>query len=450
MSGESADVLVLGAGVAGLAAAEVLCDAGLHVLLLEARERIGGRIYTVRPPETELPVELGAEFVHGRPREVWELVHRAGLPTRAVEGERWYVEGGKLRPAGAVFSAVDEIFEGLHPSAPDQSFQEFLERNCADCPRRAKEQAAEFVSGFHAADPARISVQSLLAGMQADEQIEGRRGFRILIGYDTLVAHMLAAIDPQRLMLRVGTAVKAVEWQRASVRMAADCAGVQSSFSAPRAVITLPLGVLKASSSEGAVQFTPAVPAEPLARLEMGSAVRVGLLFRQRFWEDDTLASQAGKILASMSFVFSEDGWFPTWWTAMPERLALLTGWAGGARAKKLALTGEEFMVARGLESLARIFGLQRATLEGLLQAHYIHDWDADPFSRGAYSYAAVGGARSPHILSQPLQETLFLAGEATEFTGHSGTVHGAIATGRRAAQQVLAAVRDTKQLRTA
>lgn len=448
MRTESADVLVLGAGVAGLAAAEVLCDAGLHVLLLEARERIGGRIYTVRSSETELPVELGAEFIHGRPREIWELVHRADLPAREVQGERWYVEGGKLSPAGEVLSAVDEIFERLDPSAPDQSFQEFLDRNCADCPQRAKERAAAFVSGFHAADPARIGVHSLIAGMQADEQIEGSRGFRIVGGYDRLFAHMLAAIDPQRLTLCLRTVVKMVEWERGAVQMVAESATGQSSFSAPRAIITLPLGVLKASSYEGAVQFAPAVPAEPLAKLEMGSAVRVGLLFRQRFWEDEAIAARAGKSLANMSFVFSEDHWFSTWWTTMPTGSPLLTGWAGGTRAKKLALTGEEVMVGRALESLGSIFGLERSTLEELLKGHYVHDWDADPFSRGAYSYAAVGGAGAPRILSQPLKNTLFLAGEATEFTGHSGTVHGAIASGRRAAHQVLAAVRVPQRRR--
>ena len=441
MSDESADVLVLGAGVAGLAAAEILCDAGLHVLLLEARERIGGRIYTARPPETELPVELGAEFIHGQPREIWELVHRAGLPTLEVEGERWYAEDSELT-AGEVFSAADEIFERLDPSAPDQSFREFLERNCADCSQRAKERAAAFVSGFHAADPARISVHSLIAGMQADEQIEGSRGFRILGGYDTLVAHMLTAIEPQRLTLCLRTVVRVVEWERGAVQMAAEADGGQSSFSAPRAIITLPLGVLKASSYEGAVQFSPVLPAESFAKLEMGSAVRVGLLFGERFWEDEALAARAGKSLANMSFVFSQDDWFPTWWTTMPTRSPRLTGWAGGTRARKLALTGEEFMVGRALESLGGIFGLERSTLEGLLEGHYVHDWDADPFSRGAYSYAAVGGAESPRILSQPLQDTLFLAGEATEFTGHSGTVHGAIASGHRAAQQVLAVAR--------
>jgi monoamine oxidase len=143
-----------------------------------------------------------------------------------------------------------------------------------------------------------------------------------------------------------------------------------------------------------------------------------------------------------MSFVFSQDDWFPTWWTTMPTRSSLLTGWAGGTRAKKLALTGEEFMVERALESLGRVLGLERSTLEGQLEGHYVHDWDADPFSRGAYSYAAVGGAGAPRILSQPLEETLFLAGEATDVRGNSGTVHGAIASGRRAAHQVLAVVR--------
>jgi monoamine oxidase len=117
-------------------------------------------------------------------------------------------------------------------------------------------------------------------------------------------------------------------------------------------------------------------------------------------------------------------------------------GWAGGAAAERLAGGGNDSLIERALDSLTRVLGVERAGVDEQLEAAYTHDWLADPFSRGAYSYLPVGGVEAQETLARPVAGTLFFAGEATNTDGPVGTVHGALATGMRAALEVLESLR--------
>jgi monoamine oxidase len=433
---ERSDVVVIGAGIAGLAAAQALGEAGLHVSVLEARDRVGGRIWTLHPTGTDVPIELGAEFIHGRPREIWNIVREAKLDTYEVEGDRWRVESGNLTLGGRVFWAMDELFKRMDPSAPDQSFHDFLEHSCRDFPEEVQVWARAFVSGFHAADPKRISIHSLIKGMRADDEIEGDRAFRIVPGYETLVWHVYSRIDPRFVRMHLNTPVQEVRWSKGRVEVAT---GSRELFAANAAVVTVPLGVLKApASTPGSIRFEPELSAKkpPLDKLEMGPVIRITLQFRERFWE--SIRGEEGKSLANMSFLFSHDDWFPTWWTTMPRKSPLLTGWAAGARAHRLARQGKDFVVDQALAALTRLLKLERTELESLLASAHTHDWENDPWSRGAYSYVTVNGGGAEAALAAPLEGTLFFAGEAADYSGHNGTVHGALASARRAAEAVL------------
>ena len=119
-------------------------------------------------------------------------------------------------------------------------------------------------------------------------------------------------------------------------------------------------------------------------------------------------------------------------------RSPILTGWAGGPAAERLALRGEESVVGRALDSLTCLLGFMRERLADLLIAWYMHDWQADPFARGAYSYIPVGGLDAPRLLAEPVEDTLFFAREATDLSGRNGTVHGAMASGQRAAGEII------------
>ena len=210
---------------------------------------------------------------------------------------------------------------------------------------------------------------------------------------------------------------------------------------ARRVVITVPLGVLKAPPGEtGSIDFIPALTqkAEALERMAMGSVMRVVLRFKTRFWTAVDFERRAGgEALESLAFVQSDDEDFPVWWTQYPLRAPVMVGWRGGPRARVLDRLPPDRLADCAIASLARALGLSRRRLRAMVEGTWSHRWDADPLTRGAYSYQLVGGATAPDALARPVRGTLFFAGEATAPDGRIGSVDGAIASGLRAARQV-------------
>lgn len=447
MTEAHADVLILGAGVAGLAAAQALAQAGRRVIVLEARDRIGGRVRTVHDPALPLPVELGAEFVHGLPQETWSIIRAARLPVYESMGENWWSDGGVLRPSDDRWAQIDDLLRRMEQaSSLDQSFESFIAPYRSDERwRTAAEYAAGYVEGFDAAWTDRISVGALLRERRALAQISSDRGFRLLSGYDSIAHWLAAGLDPRTSEVRLNTVVSEVRWRPGEVVVAARSrlGHPLGPFHAACAVVTLPLGVLQAApGAEGSVAFAPALPAkqDAINRLAMGQVIKVMLRFRKRFWEDERIMAQGRNApLEQLGFLLSRDAVLPTWWTASPVQAPLLVGWAGGPTAAKLARHGTQAIVSQALDALARVMGLPRATIEDQLDGWHLHDWQADPFARGAYSYAPVGGLDASDALAAPEAGTLFFAGEATVGDGNGATVHGAIASGQRAAREVIA-----------
>jgi monoamine oxidase len=165
--------------------------------------------------------------------------------------------------------------------------------------------------------------------------------------------------------------------------------------------------------------------------LEMGPVVRVSLCFATKFWQDEPE-------MADVSFLFTDDPEFPTWWTSNPLPYPILTGWAAGPNASVHTGRSQDAIIQSAVGALARILELDEGKLRQQLTGAYAHDWQQDPFSRGAYSYASVGGIDAARALAAPVAETLYFAGEAANFDGYNGTVHGAMASGDRAARELL------------
>jgi monoamine oxidase len=441
--GEAAQVVVVGAGAAGLAAARELCAAGVGTLVLEARGRVGGRIHTLHDAASPVPVELGAEFIHGKARELWEVVERAGLAACDVSERHWHLErGGGLAESGEFWREIEKVFRAMKEDGRDLAFSEFVAGRCDD--ETAREAATLYVEGFHAAHAERAGTRGLVLAEKASESVEGDSSFRVLAGYTRVAEWLEREVCALGGRVLLETAVREIRWGRGRVEVVARRGDEELIFTATRAVVTLPLGVLQASpGEEGAVSFSPELreKLDAARRLEMGQAVRVALRFRTRFWESLRRPARDGEddeSLAGLGFLHASGAAVPTWWTQLPVRAPLLVGWAGGPRAESFAGRGSELLTARAVESLAGALGVARADVERELEAAYTHDWRADPFSRGAYAYLPVGGLTAQARLARPVEATLFFAGEATNSDGHIGTVHGAIATGRRAAAQVI------------
>ncbi len=444
MSNRITEVVVIGAGVAGLACAKALCEAGLRVTILEARNRIGGRVWTMHPSLADAPVELGAEFIHGLPQEVWQIVKRADLPTLELTGNRWRLEQARLAPMSGSWDLIDSIFRRIDESRPDQSFQEFLEHACNDLPQHTRIEAAAYVESFHACDASRISAHALVRWHRSDQEIQGHRGFRFPDGYEGLVAALAVTSKPDLLTVRLITVVTEIAWHPGVVEVTTQSLGQTqpANIRADAVVITLPLGVLQApSGTGGAVRFRPELTekAEALKQLKMGAAIRLVLYFRHCFWTDPKLVPSP---MPDMSFLSSPEELFPAWWSSVSAGTAMLTGWSGGVRAEQLSGHGNLTIMEHGLGTLHRIFGVPLQTLRELLQDCFVHDWQSDPYSRGAYSYPLADSKDAARRLAAPVGNTLFFAGEATDSSGHNGTVHGAIASGQRAAAELLSCSR--------
>jgi len=407
-----AEVIVIGAGAAGLAAAAILARAGREVLVLEARSRIGGRCLTLRHPALEAPVELGAEFIHGRPKATLSLLRRTR--TKAVESTRTQrmLWNGRLVSVDA-FSAARAAMRDFHESR-DLSFQAFLERQ--SLPPLSKTLATMMVQGFDAADPRQVSARDIAEewGAEAIGASQARpRG-----GYGPL----LEKLGGSGARLQLQTVVREVRWRRGRVEVGGTFQGQPFRATAKRAIITLPLGVLQS----GAVRFSPPLNEKKFAfaRLASGPVIRVALVFASRFWE---------KRFPEVAFFHSPAAPFPTFWTPLPMRVPLLTAWAGGPKAARLAGRGPQALVHLALQTVEGV--LQH---DGSLAAAYVQDWRADPYARGGYSYVRVHGEGAREQLAAPLEATLFFAGEATNTEGESGTVGGALQSGERAAREVL------------
>ena len=438
----NAEVIIIGAGVSGLAAAVRLVRAGLQVSIIEARPQIGGRIFTRRDTATNTAIELGAEFIHGCPPEIFDLLKERHVKPVAVSGDPWCVDT-RVHPCD-FFSQIDDLLQKMDDAGRDQSFVDFLGQH-PEAPPEIRDRALAYVTGFNAADPKLVSEHWLVQGLRAEEEIGGERAFRIPGGYQVLIEIYRKQLMDAGASILLNTVAENIRWQNGEVEIAANHPTESFTLKAPRALVTLPLGVLQAKAGQpGAIRFIPELPAEKrdaLDQLVMGRVIRMTLRFRERFWDEIKPQPGGKKTLAHMSFLFSPDDRFPTWWTTMPEKLPIITAWSPSRCADQLSGLGEFAVAEKALETLSRLLAVGNSELESQLEVAYMHDWQTDPFSRGAYSYVKVGGTGAPHELARPVDKTLFFAGEATDTSGFTGTVHGGIASGHRAAGEILKAL---------
>ncbi len=436
----NADVVVIGAGLAGLSAARELAASGKRVALVEARDRVGGRIWTVRTLGGQV-VELGAEFVHGRPPEVAEVAREGALELVESSGARFVYGANGLERSEDFFAGLRDVLAGLSEAGPDQSFAHHLDEACAGN-QEAKLFGLEFVEGIQGAVAERISVHSMARSLRASANIEGWRSFRLEQGFDALLKVLVHALPSALVSLHLGHVVSQVCWSAGQVKVIAVGPEGEVEFTADAAVVTLPLGVLQApADAEGAVRFLPALDGKlgALASLYMGQSMRVTMIFRERWWESTGANAWRGQ-----GTVYSNEDWFPTWWTPQ-QNSAVLVGWSASRRGERLSGRGDKFIGEKAVESLARIFNVPQPTIESSLLSWHVHDWQADPFARGSFSYMAVDGGNAQAELAEPISGTLFFAGEATQSDGTHASVQGAIASGKRAAQEVLSVFKGVR-----
>lgn len=425
------DTIVVGAGVAGLTAARLLVEVGRDVVVLEARDRVGGRVSTDR--RFGLVTDMGASWIHGiTDSPVAAAAEAFGMPM--VE----FTVGG-YQPASRPIAyygpdgrrltdAVTQAFVGdIH--AVDAALLDVVAASAADASYRDVTETALAAQGWDAERTARVReylehrseeqygawIEDLAAHGLDDDVVEGDEVV-FPDGYDRLPRRLAEGLD-----IRLIHVVSRVQWSAEGVVVTTD----HGAFSADTAVVTVPVGVLQ---SEDFV-IEPALPdpvAGALSRLSMNAFEKVFLRFRSRFWDDGVYAiRQQGP----------ESRWWHSWYdlTALHDTPTLLTFAAGPAAVETRDWTEEE-IVESILVQLRRLYGDR---VEQPTSVH-VTDWQDDPWSHGSYAYMTVGSATSDHDdLATPIGGVLHLAGEAT-WTDDPATVTAAMRSGHRAASRVM------------
>ena len=431
------DVIIIGAGAAGLAAAAAIAaDGRKRALVLEARDRIGGRIWTQRDPGLPSPIELGAEFIHGRVPATFELLRATGHVALDAPEKHFSLRRGSLqRLDHALFAQMQRALARVGSRRSDITFAEFLAGSgLSPEGRRVARMMAE---GFDAADTTRLSARSIAEEWRSGGPADSPQ-FRPELGYSALMDALHRKLDGSRVRLQLRSIVRSVNWSPRGVEVSGTFLDLPFQVTARRMVVTLPLGVLQsAEDAIGAVRFTPALDSkrQALRGLVSGPVMKVALRFGASFWDEIDECR-----FADVSFFHAPDSAFPTYWTALPRRVPLLIAWAGGPKAQRLSEMKHDAVIAEALGGLRALFkGRSRRRLDAKLEGAWLHDWQRDPFSRGAYSYVQTGGGAARRALAKSIDGTVFFAGEAADVKGEAGTVAGALQSGQRAAREVLA-----------
>ena len=410
------NVIIIGAGASGLLAALTLSRKGHSVIVLEARDRLGGRIHTLSGFSSV--AEAGPEFVHGDLPLTISLLEQASIPLLPAGGKLYNSQKGQWA-SGWMADGWDELVEKMGSLSSDMTVDAFLDTYYPTSPD-LQASMRRYAEGYDLADTRVASTQALYAEWTKEEGAQ----HRVQGGYHSLIGFLASTVKDS---IYTGATVKEIHWHPGSVRVVTSDG---RAFEGDAALITVPLGILQSAADQPAhIDFFPAIPAymDAAHRMGYGSVIKVLLEFREPFWAPD------------MGFLVSDQP-LPVWWTQAPVNTHLLTGWFGGPRTEAYKDAAPEAVLSMALESLSGVFHIDPATLREGLTHWVVADWRKDPFALGAYSFSTIDEAGARTLLNTPIERTLYFGGEALyEGDLTPGTVEAALASGAAAAEAILA-----------
>lgn len=427
------EILIVGAGIAGLMSGYLLSEKGYKVTILEAQDYTGGRICTVQPDGFDSFIETGAEFIHGKLPVTLKLLDEAGICYTRNEGEFWNAGDGKLKQGFSGNNSWTELEKALKKVKNDITMDEFLDTYFPAAEQLEMHRFIKsYAQSYDAGDTSRMSTLAFRDEMLNDDDAHQ---YRVDGGYKKLVDYLAEKCRKTGCTIHTSTVVKELVWSKDKVTATTDKV---VPYSADKIIITIPVGVLQKKEGTGTIRFNPAIPnkLKEIETIGYGNAIKVFLQFKDAFWKKETFVKRYGKKIAKLGFILSNST-IPVWWTQYPKPSAMLTGWLGGPATGKFE-PGKEAQIADGaIESVAHIFSMSNQEVQQELKAWKISDWAKNSFECGAYTYATVAAAKLGDALMQPVEDTLYFAGEGFYTGPNIGTVEAALVSGQQVAEMI-------------
>ena len=413
------DVIIIGAGAAGLTAMKNLAEAGYKVCMLEAAEAIGGRIATIEERGFTHFVETGAEFIHGKLPLTFKLLKEAGLSYEVVEGDMIGVQNGEWQKEEHD-DHWNKFINELNRLKTDVTILEFLDTHFHEPQYIHLRQAVQrFAEGFDLADISKGSIHSI----KSEWKNIDKKQYRVKGGYIQLLHYLLKCSLQKDGIIYFNTFVNKIAYDRDNVTV--TTAGKEK-FEANKLIITVSLGVLQS----GSIQFKPELTGHAVALqgIGFGAVIKFLLEFKTDFWREFN---------DDIGFLMTNEE-IPTWWTQLPGESNLLTGWLGGPKAAEKIFETDNALLQTALQSLSAIFRMPHSMLREELVHHKIICWQNQQHIKGGYSYRTLGSEQARKILSTPVHDIIFFAGEAISEGDSTGTVESALQSGQDTSKMLM------------
>lgn len=429
------DIIIIGAGASGLMAAAHLAEAGLSVTILEARNRIGGRIHTVETgSESNDYYEAGAEFIHGRLPVTLQLLKQFGQRKKTLTGETWELTEGIWNKSDDFPEGINEVLAKLKSLDKDMAIAGFFEQFFyKEKYKPLVSSLTSYIEGYYSGDLKKCSAKTFLTEFESEDEFD----YRPVGGYGRLINYLANKVTKAGGFIHLSTVVRDVKWQKDKVKIIDQN---NKTYKAAKVLVTVPIGIWTAGNDEkGAIKYTPELTdkKDAAAKLGFGSVIKILFCFTEPISKNALFQQQSTVDWSNISFAITQEN-INTWWTQHPTHSPILTGWLAGPQTEKLKEVDDAAIYKMALCALSNILQTNETSIEQNLKWWKIYNWTADPYTRGAYSYSTLHTHAARQTVAEPVENTLFFAGEGLHKGTEMGTVEAALTSGKNAADAIL------------
>ena len=421
------DVIIIGGGAAGIMAAKLLSESGKKILLLEAKDRLGGRIQRIE--NFYFTAEGGAEFIHGNLKTTFDLLKGAGLKKETVTGNFCQVTNGKWstqeEPVPHWDTLIKKLKECKGDTSIDNFLKEFLKAKEYDS---AKKRFRKYIEGYDAADPKYANVFAIRKEM---EDAYGGQ-YRPVPDYYAIINFLKEEFLKYNGIIKTGEPVKEIRDNK-NIEVITSA----GKYYCKQIIIAVPLGVLQCRKNSGSfIKLSSSLDGytKSAKGIGNGGVIKFLLEFDKAFWLDEDFLKERN--IPAPSYIFANTI-IPTWWTQYPDKKPLLTGWIAGPASVKMKNYSEKKLKNLSLISLSSIFLMNVEELGNHLKKVDIINWIKEPHILGGYSYSTLQTEKARDILLTPFENKFYFAGEYL-LKNSSSTVDDALRSGRLVAEKII------------